>query len=182
MDQRIRLTKKLLKESLIEMLKTESIYRISIRELCQKAGINRSTFYKHYENQFDLLSEMEQDLMDNIGVALTDQVEHSRNALVQILSYLESDIEFSRMLFNSNVDPNFPKKLFSMKKISDALGILTADMDKNEAEYYTRFVLFGAYEIIHTWLNKDKRESLEWISSMLLKFILESQKSLAKDM
>ena len=63
MNQRIMLTKKLLKTGLTDMLQTRNIYQISIRELCESAGINRSTFYKYYGSQFDLLTEMEQDAM-----------------------------------------------------------------------------------------------------------------------
>ena len=48
LDRRVEMTKRLLKKSLIELLKNESIEKISIRNLCQNADVNRSTFYKHY--------------------------------------------------------------------------------------------------------------------------------------
>ena len=65
-DQRITLTKKLLRDSLVELLNEKSIYKITIRELCEVAGINRSTFYRYYENQFSLLGEMEGEIVDII--------------------------------------------------------------------------------------------------------------------
>lgn len=67
MNQRNILTKKLLKNSLTNMLQTQNIYQISIRELCENAGINRSISYKYYGSQFDLLSEMKQDLLVSIS-------------------------------------------------------------------------------------------------------------------
>ena len=53
-NQRVRLTKRLLQDSLIELMKTKTIYKISIKEICELAEVNRSTFYKQrsYQNYF----------------------------------------------------------------------------------------------------------------------------------
>ena len=66
-NQRIMLTKRLLKESLLKLLSEKSIKKISVSELCQNAGINRSTFYNHYGSQFDVLKEMELDIIDDLN-------------------------------------------------------------------------------------------------------------------
>ena len=87
MNQRVAITKKLLKTSLTELLQTQSIYQISIRELCLRAGINRSTFYKYYGSQFDLLSEMEQDLLQNVETTLDSRRDYSENILEQVMEY-----------------------------------------------------------------------------------------------
>ena len=55
-NQRVYLSKKLLENALINLLKQKSLYKISIRELCEVASINRSTFYKYFSSQFDLLN------------------------------------------------------------------------------------------------------------------------------
>ena len=177
MNQRIMLTKKLLKTSLTDMLQTQNIYQISIRELCQNAGINRSTFYKYYGSQFDLLSEMEQDLLTSIEDVLAAQQDYSKNAIEQILIYLEHDIEFVRLLINSNVDPEFPKKLFSLSPIQRMLSELMADLPNDLNEYLYRFLLFGAYEIVRTWINKDDRQSPEWLAALLFRLIEEKMKA-----
>ena len=171
MNQRVVLTKKLLKSSLIEMLQTQSIYRISIRELCENAGINRSTFYKYYGNQFDLLNEMEEDLLINIEETLASVEGYDQNVLEQIISYLEKDIDFIRLLLNSNVDPEFPKNLMSMAPIQRIIKNQMTDLPEAEQDYYYRFLLFGCYEIVRTWINKEDRESPKAIAELILKFI-----------
>ena len=172
MNQRIALTKKLLKSSLIEMLQEQPIYQISIRELCQRAEINRSTFYKYYGSQFDLLSEMEQDLLANIESTLVSQVGYSENVIEQILVYLEKNIDFVRLLLNSNVDPEFPQKLIFLESIHRKSGSLSVDLKENEHEYYHCFILYGAYEIVHRWINKENREDPRVIASMIFKFAM----------
>ena len=171
MNQRIALTKRLLKNSLTEMLQTQSIYQISIRELCQRAGLNRSTFYKYYGSQIDLLSEMEQDLLCSIETTLSSQADSNENLIEQIMVYLEQDIEFVRLLLNSNVDPQFPEKLLYLEPIRRMCEDLKADMTEDAYEYFYCFILHGAYELVHKWINKEKRESPAQIASLILRFI-----------
>lgn len=50
-NRRVIMTKKIIKDTFIEMLEKEDISKIHIRDLCNKADINRSTFYKYYDSQ-----------------------------------------------------------------------------------------------------------------------------------
>lgn len=69
-NQRIMITRRLLKENLIEMLKEKSIDKISVTELCQRAEINRSTFYAHYSVPKDVLLEIKWDFATQIAESL----------------------------------------------------------------------------------------------------------------
>ena len=71
-NQRITLTKRLLQDALINLLRTTDISKISIRELCEKAGINRTTFYNHYGSQYDVLKELSGNFLADIEAALTN--------------------------------------------------------------------------------------------------------------
>ena len=62
-NRRTKLTKMLLKNSLIELMNDKAVNHITIKELCEKADLNRSTFYLHYTDQYQLLSEIENDLL-----------------------------------------------------------------------------------------------------------------------
>ena len=67
-NQRVMLTRRLIREGLMELLKTESIHKISVRALCEGAGINRSTFYRYYGSQYDVLAEMEEQVLGDVGL------------------------------------------------------------------------------------------------------------------
>ncbi len=174
MNQRIMLTKKLLKDSLTEMLNSQSIYHISIRELCEKAGINRSTFYKYYGNQFDLLEEMEKDLLEATENFLSQQTDIKNTTVIeQTLKYLEKNIDFVRLLINSNVDPTFANKLFALTPIQTMLKDLFENRSTpNEYEYVTNFIIHGAYQAVCMWLNKENRESSEWMAQFLVDILI----------
>ncbi len=65
-NQRIRLSKQLLRNALISLLEEKSINKISVREICETAEINRTTFYKYYGSQYDLLEDIENILLDEL--------------------------------------------------------------------------------------------------------------------
>ena len=56
-DQRIALTKRLLREGLLRLLSKTDLNKISVTQLCIESGINRATFYRHYEEPRDILND-----------------------------------------------------------------------------------------------------------------------------
>ena len=69
-DQRTRLTQYLIRKSLTELLREKPIQSISIKELCEVAGINRGTFYSHYEDIYQLLRKIEEEMLTDFQKAL----------------------------------------------------------------------------------------------------------------
>ena len=53
-DRRIRYTKKMLKDALVRLIQHQHISAITVKELCELADINRSTFYAHFRDPYDL--------------------------------------------------------------------------------------------------------------------------------
>src|SRR5690625_2637644 len=62
----------ILKESLMSILQDKQIYSITVKEICELADINRSTFYAHYADQFDLLEQVEEELIDDLNMFLSE--------------------------------------------------------------------------------------------------------------
>ena len=65
-DLRIVKTNKALYEALLLLMKEKTFEEIKISDLCQKALINRSTFYSHYKDKYELLASWINDLKDNL--------------------------------------------------------------------------------------------------------------------
>lgn len=76
-NQRTVVTKRMLREGLLRLLKTKSLDKINIVELCNEAGINRTTFYRHYELPKDILYEMQAEFMEEMRKSMKKpQTEH----------------------------------------------------------------------------------------------------------
>ena len=171
-DRRVAMTKKMLKDALTEMLSEKDVYHISIRELCQRADVNRTTFYKYYGSQFDLLADMENDLLAFLSNTIRENASNPRKMVETACEYLEGHLEFGRLIINNNVDPLFPQKLFSLAAIRDVIRREYLDkQDPEMQEYLFNYIIYGAYRVICLWLNKTRRESPEQIACLLTHLI-----------
>ena len=62
-DARVRYTKRVLEKSLLALLKEKPINKITVKEVCELAELNRATFYTHYSDCFALLEKIEKELI-----------------------------------------------------------------------------------------------------------------------
>ena len=175
LDRRVEMTKHLLKKSLIELLKTENIQKISIRTLCQNADVNRSTFYKHYNSQYDLLRDIEDDLFYEIEDILSTIPSSDNDVdkdlqLTKILTYMKDNLDICRILMVYNIDPEFESKLMTLPSIVER-----SKHDSDPAvtfssySYAQLFVLDGSYCMIKRWIINDCQESPQEIATLIRK-------------
>lgn len=163
-NQRIMLTKRLLQNAFLKLLKTVPLHAISIRELCSEAGINRTTFYNHYGSQYDLLSDISQRFLDSIAgrlesADLTDR-ESVHERVATVLEYIAENRELSILLINNNIDPSFAERIFSLPKISDLLDAALAHCTDERLRAATvAFVIHGSYKLLQEWINQEDRPS-----------------------
>ncbi|MGE4485809.1 MAG: TetR/AcrR family transcriptional regulator [Oscillospiraceae bacterium] len=168
-NQRVMLTKRLIKESLVHMLAVKSIYKISVRELCEDAGINRTTFYKYFGSQYDVLSEFEDEFLSHVQDALADISDDPARQLDTICTYFDKNAELARLLMNNNVDPDFPGKLFNLPPIRKMLlEKLSGRYDQQEIEFVCTFVVNGGYRMIQEWISDEERKSPSMIAALIL--------------
>lgn len=163
-NQRIALTKRLVREALLIMLQKSAIQKITVRDLCAQAGINRTTFYNHYGSPEDVLQEMSRNFLDDIEDTLNsadiDDREQVHQRVVFVFRYMLEHLDMSRLLINSNLDSSFSERLFSIPRILDLLeDTLSSVTDVSEKMAIISFVVSGSYQLVQDWLNCDRRIS-----------------------
>ncbi len=154
-NQRITVTKRMLKEGLIRLLKEKPLEKISITELCREAEINRTTFYRHYELPKDVLMEMQgdffEDAVKNFHNPMTTNdierffsylYEHSELAKLFLQYYSDADWEnlFTRII-NSFPDKMMPK--------------VFRNIDENSAKLLSTYLAGGAFFLARKWIMED---------------------------
>ena len=70
-DARVRYTQHALKQALLTLLKEKSVNKITVKEVCELAELNRATFYSHYSDCFALLEAIENELLEAFAQSLT---------------------------------------------------------------------------------------------------------------
>jgi AcrR family transcriptional regulator len=69
MDRRVKYTKKVIKDTFIDLLDKKDISKVTVSEICKIADVNRATFYRYYLDVFDLLEKMEQEFVEDVKAA-----------------------------------------------------------------------------------------------------------------
>ena len=135
-NQRVRLSKMLLKNALIKLLKEKPLEKITIYELCAEAQLNRVTFYKYYGSQYDLLTDIENDCFRKLEEILSDNGSDSEDCLYRMLKALLDDEEHFKVLINSLPDKDFSTKLFDLptirKQLDMAIPVTFTEEERNE--------------------------------------------------
>lgn len=158
-NQRTRLSKILFKNALMDLLKEKgSINKVSVRELCDRAELNRSTFYAHYQEPKDLLMEIETELLDATEEHLKKiGAENEIGAHKYILSFLQyirqNDKPFRALLIDST-DPEFRSR-FMQQTIIQFVENLRIVLSKELEQYIFSYILNGSTGIIIQWIRSD---------------------------
>lgn len=174
-DRRVKYTKMVLRESLINLLCKKDISQITIKEICEDADVNRATFYAHYNDQYDLLTKIGDDLFANLRSYL-DELTKSEigpnpvDVAEKILEYIKENGKLCKLLLGDRGDISFQKRvmaLFSDIIISD---LTTKErIDKEDAEYIYAFTITGCIGAIKKWLDDDLKKSTRFMAEMLVK-------------
>ena len=173
MDKRIVNTKERITDRFMKLLKTTALDKITVTQICRRANINRATFYKYYGSQFDLLTDMEKDILDFISKTIKHNETEPEKIMSSICNYLEENLEFVRLIINNNVDPMFAHKLLAMESIKEsALNRFSASKSEAEVEYIYNFLTYGAFHMVCAWLNKEKRESPKMLAKLIVQMML----------
>lgn len=173
-DRRVKYTKMVLKESFIKLLEKKDISKISIKEICEDADINRATFYAHYNDQYDLLRKIENELLHNINAHLAEinQEINNMNAILlaeKIFEYLKENAKLCKLLLSERGDFNFQKQVIML--VYDIIISQLTDknmLTKEDAEYVYSFTITGCVGIVQKWLDEDMKKSAHFMAEMVV--------------
>ncbi|MCD8394127.1 MAG: TetR/AcrR family transcriptional regulator [Bacteroidales bacterium] len=168
-NQRIRISKAMLKSGLIKLLKEKPLSQITVYELCKVSQINRTTFYKYYGSQGELLNEIEMDFLRQLDEELKRVITQSCNAMPLILQHLYDQRELFCLLVRSVPMQEFSAHLFAIPSI----GVIFQNMldessySETEVKYIRQFVFQGTFSVLCDWLNSESPEPVEKIADVL---------------
>jgi len=182
-DLRIRYTRMILRNSLIELMKDRPVSKIGIKEICALAGVSRSTFYTHYENVHNLLEQIEEETFVYFEGVVTQHAfliksSNKEKTLMfqKILQYITDNSSSIQVLLSENGDINFQEKFFQ-KFITHAQNILRSNSDNPSLghiyEGYSVFIVRGAIGLVQYWLKNNMHIPVSEMAKMLIKLTTE---------
>lgn len=105
-DRRVRYTRMVLKQALLSLMLERPITRITVTEICERAEVNRATFYAHYADPYDLLARIENELFESIRRSIAGGLSSGslRRILTDICSSIRENGALCRVIFSEYGD------------------------------------------------------------------------------
>ena len=170
MDARVRYTKKTIRESFFSLLETTPLAKITVRAICEGAEINRATFYKYYDNPYDLLDKLENELLDHLQQRITAL---PSPVLTDIFYIILEDIlekrEIYLILLSKNGDRLFRKRLFALcyGDNMETIRALFPSLPPKKQEWVYYFIAEGCNGLLSRWLADGFQERPEELISFI---------------
>ena len=170
-------------EAFLALLEEKDFAYITVKEICEKAGVNRSTFYLHYETVGDLLAEstryiidklvenMPQDTADFFEKLQTRPLEELHLITPEYLTPYLNFVKEHRRIFRTAVEQ---ASVLGMDDVYLALNrhVFTPILNRfhvlpSEQKYMMPFYINGLMGIINEWLKEDCKDSVEQVTSVI---------------
>ena len=172
-------------EALLLLLEKKDYDRITVKEICEKAGVNRTTFYLHYESINDLLSEtismINKRFIDSLTPVdkdnLCKEVLTSEKYLRPYLTLIKENKRAYRVVRQKG-------NLFNTKDAFDGLfrtlfspALSHFGVSEKDKKYVLAFYTQGTVAIIEEWIDGDCRDDVDMIISLIIKHTLANENS-----
>ena len=179
-------TSKLMNEALLSLLEKKPFDFITVTDITKKAGVNRSTFYLHYENIDDLLSECIEYVGNKINKKFSDRVINKQvindsqledlllitpKYLLPYLEFLKENKAIYKIAYSQ---PNVLKEKHVVNHLYKNIfePILNRFLiPKNEQKYIMSFYLSGMGALMMEWVKNDCKEDPQNIVDILIRCV-----------
>lgn len=173
-DARVRYTKMMIRSSFIELLREKPVAKVSVTELCERAGINRATFYAHYADPSDLLRSIEEEFMSElsrwVGPAISARSSGAlEETLTAIIEYIGENAAVCSVLLSSSGDAGFQAKVVDAVEQPFLAGFRRGG-SREVAEYFYTFAADGCVGMLKKWLSGGMTVPPAKLAEMMARF------------
>lgn len=170
-------THRKIKEYTRKFMEKRELSQITVSELCKAAAINRSTFYAHFEDIYDVVFQIEADLEEELlhTYALTDLKGDSAEVVkayqTVLLQHILNHRRFYQTLFNDPQSPVVKKLLDILKSGVIAPLFHQLSVEPRTGTYYFNFAVSGFIAVIQQWINANCPETPEQLADILFEMM-----------
>lgn len=187
-DLRVRRTHKLLQKALLEAASEKGFAHVTVRDVTERAMVNRATFYRHYEDKYDLLRQYMEELSGMIdsqgGISSSDDgldisADSPPAGLVNLLKHMQANADFYRVMLGSQGDPAFCAQSFrsyierGFRRMLSSRAPQT-DPSRPPVDLTVSYILSAGVGAIVWWLENDQPCSPEQMAVWLYQLSMAS--------
>lgn len=167
-DARVRYTRMRIREAFLACLAEKPMSKITVKELCDMAEINRATFYKHYADPFDLLDKLEEEALAWLEARLGERG-FRQDMMLTILRNLSDGDNPYHALASANGDPNFAGRVSALfyREFRPQLAQILPHRTEDERTAAYLFLVGGCGRLLAGWLQDGKKASPKELAAQL---------------
>ncbi len=177
-DARIAKTTDKLRKALLELMTAQPVDSITVTSLCKAAGINRNTFYAHYNEPVDLLNEIENGLLSimwntlsQVDASMLDIKAFVRSIIHTIASY--KDVCY--VILSDHGNRHFVSQIVDMLHDKTTGIWIQKGMTEEEADVTYHYCVAGALGVIENWVKSGYKIGSDELADMLSDLIESGQ-------
>lgn len=166
-ERRVRKTKRAIRNAFAALLAEKDVNQITVKDIAERADINRKTFYNHYRGVYQVMDEIENSIVDDFDLMLREasgSIDLRNPAMIyeKLTQLLQKDIDFYGNLMCMNGNNSLRDKLFSRLK-AHALVSMQARLPiaQQELELGIHFTFSGLMSVYQHWFQSDRTLSLD---------------------
>jgi AcrR family transcriptional regulator len=179
-------------EALLLLLEKKDFEYITVKEICDIAGVNRSTFYLHYENTCDLLRETTQYVLDKHfsyydvdakdvfrrleSCPKQDLIFITRGYLVPYLTFIKENCRLFKLTIKQFRVMNMDEVYGKMFRYIFEPVLVQFGVSIKERTYVIKFYLTGVFAIVMEWLDNDCKDDMDFIIKVINDCVLGMRK------
>lgn len=186
-DRRITRSKRALRAALIELMEERGLDGFTVNDLCERADLNRGTFYNHFHDKEDLLNTLEDEVMEDLdriqgdmrAVGLKDLALYRMQKkplpfLVELFSYLKSQGDFLHAVIGPGGDVRFGPRLRDAVCTNLIESILHERYREDPTpfvQYYVAFFASAYLGVIQHWIETGMQEPPEEMALIAMRLL-----------
>lgn len=171
-DLRVRYTQKVIREAFWTLHKEKPLAKITVKEVCDLAGINRGTFYKHYMDCYDLMDRIQEEAIGQMEQRLAAiETTGIRSMIVSLLQTLQKDADTFALLHDRGQPDAFAHRIvgccyrYLETRVGQMPGMTRSSPFKS-MNY--AFLLGGGTSVIEYWLHTGMQEPPEDVADQIV--------------
>ncbi len=174
-NRRSQMTKMLFRTSLMELMTEKSINKITIKDICNGADLNHSTFYLHYTDRHNLLQDVENEVIEKIlqYIKKMDADVDVIHYIATLFDYLKENKKMAVTLFN-NPEAHAFQTMFVEKIKEQIKEFETNDFSPVKEKYVYIYTMQGCFNLIREWINSEFDLSSNDVAELIIQLYTAS--------
>lgn len=182
-DRRIGKTRNAIRDAFTELIDEIGFDAVTVRNLTERANINRSTFYLHYRDKYDLLEKSEEEIilkLEEIGENVRKltpkelKILYSGNKpfpfIVKLAEYFQDNAQFLKVILGPKGDSSFQdqiKKILEKNMLENIITKFEEEKLLVPSDVFIAYIISAHLGVIQHWLNTDMKQTPEEIATIV---------------